>query len=249
MIDIASVVLGTEASFWGSLCMPGDGSSIAVMIVEDQEIVRQGLKVMLQRHSDMKIIADVPDGQQAILLLKDLSPDVVIMDIGLPGTSGVDIVRMMKRERPGLRILMLTARDGKDDVVSAFTAGANSYCLKGTAGNDIATAVRATASGAAWLDRGIAGCVIGGLTSDSNRDRLPPTTQSNGSVLSKSRLSAREIEVLQLIVEGFTNNQIADSLKITSDTVKTHMRHIMEKLAVCDRTEAAAKAIREGIVT
>lgn len=212
--------------------------TITIMVVEDHQITRTGLKLTLQQYEGFQVVADVAEGKTAVSKALELHPDIVLMDIGLPELNGIDAAREIKSKLPEIRVIMLTSHDEDEDVFSALAAGADGYCLKDIAAENLAIAVQSVHSGAVWLDPSIARRVIqASLESQSprNRDVTIP-------------LSERELEVLALVVEGLTNQEIAGRLIVSADTVKSHMRHIMEKLAVSDRTQAAVKALRQGLI-
>lgn len=213
------------------------GSRIRVMIVEDQELVRVGLKTVLGKAEGIDVVATARDGKEAIALCKEYSPSVVVMDIGLPFLNGIDCSVIIKGEMPDTKIVMLTSRDDEEHVFAALGAGVEGYCLKESSGHLLTSAIYSIFEGAAWLDPGIARMVL-----DATQEgRARPSSE-----LTKL-LTRRELDVLKKVVDGKTNQEIADGLFISIETVKTHMRHIMEKLRVTDRTQAAVKAMKEGL--
>jgi DNA-binding NarL/FixJ family response regulator len=215
-------------------------SAITVLIVEDQEIARVGLKVILEATYGLKVLGLAQDGQEAVAMAAELKPNVILMDIGLPVLNGIDATKQIKSQNECQRVIMLTSHDDDRHVFAALSAGADGYCLKEAPSQQLVMAIRAVAEGVAWLDPGIASRVLksvgqGGREKDEEKS-------------SASSLSTRELDVLRLVVDGLTNQEIADKLVLSVETVKTHMRHIMEKLAVSDRTQAAVKAMREGLI-
>lgn len=221
--------------------MPDD-NPIRVLIVEDQEIARVGLKVILETTYKLDVVGLAQDGQEAVNLALQLQPTVTLMDIGLPILNGIEATKKIKLENSGLRIIMLTSHDDDRHIFAALSAGADGYCLKETTAQQLVMAIRAVSEGAAWLDPGIASRVLKSI-GDGTREKEEDKTQS-----AAAGLSTRELDVLRLVVDGLTNQEIADKLVLSVETVKTHMRHIMEKLAVSDRTQAAVKAMREGLI-
>ena len=190
------------------------------------------------------MVGEAEDGKDAVKQVAELKPHVVLMDIGMPFMDGIDATGRIKEAVPATRIIMLTLRDNERDIFAALGAGADGYCLKEVSGTQLAMAIRAVADGVAWLDPGVASrvlraCATVSPTSDDPSVKIVPAI---------STLSQRELDVLRLVVEGLSNQEIADKLILSVETVKTHMRHIMEKLAVSDRTQAAVKAMREGLV-
>jgi DNA-binding NarL/FixJ family response regulator len=218
-----------------------EDTGISVVIVEDQEIARVGLKVILEASYGIKVLGVAQDGQEAVATTLELKPNVVLMDIGLPILNGIEATKQIKAESPEQRIIMLTSHDDDRHVFAALSAGADGYCLKEAPSQQLVMAIKAVSEGVAWLDPGIAGRV---LRSIGTGEKEKEDEKSNPA----SALSSRELDVLRLVVDGSTNQEIADKLVLSVETVKTHMRHIMEKLAVSDRTQAAVKAMREGLI-
>jgi len=217
-----------------------ESNSISVLIVEDQEIARVGLKVILESNHGIKVCGLAQDGQDAVAQVLELRPTVTLMDIGLPVLNGIEATKRIKQNDESLRIIMLTSHDDDRHVFAALSAGADGYCLKEAPAQQLVMAIRAVAEGVAWLDPGIASRVLKTIATGGAKEK-------EESALAAA-LSTRELDVLRLVVNGLTNQEIADKLVLSVETVKTHMRHIMEKLAVSDRTQAAVKAMREGIV-
>ncbi len=222
--------------------MSGD-RVIAVLIAEDNEITRVGLELSLKQIQGLRVAA-VADGGAALEAARKMKPDVVLMDVGLPVLDGVEATRRIKAEVPGTRVIILSSHDADDVLFASLSAGADGYCLKEISMAQLEMAVRSVADGAAWLDPGVASRVLNAFSAVSQ----PPTPDLPRSIRSESPLSQREIDVLRLVIEGHSNQEIADKLGLSVETIKTHMRHIMEKLAVSDRTQAAVKAMREHLI-
>jgi len=222
-------------------------SPINIFIAEDYEITRVGLKLTLGNVPDLKIVGEAEDGESAVRKVTELRPHVVLMDIGLPVMDGIDATLKIKSLSPETKVIMLTSHDNDRDIFAALGAGADGYCLKEVGSGQLINAIRAVAEGVAWLDAGIASRVLKACVSNPQQV-VPNPSPKQGKNGSTSPLSQRELDVLLLVVEGKSNQEIAASLILSVETVKTHMRHIMEKLAVSDRTQAAVKAMREGIV-
>lgn len=219
-----------------------------MLVVEDHEITRVGLKLTLEQTNDVKIVGEAADGLDAIAACGSKQPMVVLMDIGLPLMDGIEATQKIKSKFPGVRVIMLTSHDNDRDIFAALAAGADGYCLKETPTNQLVLAIKTVADGAAWLDPHIAtkvlrASVVAGLAAvEPGQAAAPAPTKT------VQRLSQREVDVLKLVVEGLSNQAIAERLYLSVETVKTHMRRIMEKLAVSDRTQAAVKAMREGLL-
>jgi len=223
-----------------------DTPTINIFIAEDHEITRVGLKLTLEHVSGFKVVGEAEDGKRTVKEVLELKPHVVLMDIGLPLLDGIDATCRIKTESPGIRVIMLTSHDNDRDIFAALGAGADGYCLKEVSGSQLIMAIRAVADGVAWLDPGIASRVLRAVATATPHS--PASEDGAVKAPGPSPLSQRELDVLRLVVEGLSNQEIADRLILSVETIKTHMRHIMEKLAVSDRTQAAVKAMREGLV-
>jgi NarL family two-component system response regulator LiaR len=217
---------------------------VRVMIVEDHEIARSGLLIVLNSFDDLEIVGEASDGREAISKCLECSPEVILMDIIMPKMNGIDATREIKSKAPQTRIIMFTTYSRDEDIFAAFASGADGYCLKEASAHQLYLAIQTVRTGAAWLDPSIADRVLKCHNSDTARS---PRPNNMSPELAKGYLSPRELEVLNLVVEGLSNQQIAERLGVGNETVKTHMRHIMEKLQVADRTQAALKAVRAGL--
>ena len=211
---------------------------IRVLIVEDQELVRVGLKTVLAKTEGLEVAGTASDGRDAVEQARSIAPDVIVMDIGLPFLNGIEASKQIKEARSETKIVMLTSHDDEEHVFAALGAGVEGYCLKESSGGLLTSAILSVSEGAAWLDPGIARMVL-----ESTREGRQKVNSELAGLLTK-----RELEVLKQVVDGRTNQEIADGLFISIETVKTHMRHIMEKLRVTDRTQAAVKAMKEGLI-
>lgn len=218
--------------------MHSSKAPIRVLIVEDQELVRVGLKTVLAKTEGLEVAGTASDGRDAVEQARSIVPDVIVMDIGLPFLSGIEASKQIKEARPETKIVMLTSHDDEEHVFAALGAGVEGYCLKESSGGLLTSAILSVSEGAAWLDPGIARMVL-----ESTREGRQKVNSELAGLLTK-----RELEVLKQVVDGRTNQEIADGLFISIETVKTHMRHIMEKLRVTDRTQAAVKAMKEGLI-
>jgi DNA-binding NarL/FixJ family response regulator len=216
---------------------------VTIFIVEDHEITRIGLRLLLENMPGYSVIGESTDGKQAIKQVLEFKPNVVIMDVGLTSMDGISATKEIKAKAQNIKVIMFTSHDNDEDIFASFAAGADGYCLKDTPGNSLIMAINAVITGAGWLDPGIATRVLSHC-SDA-RDKAMP---SNKEPVLNFPLSDREMEVLRLVVEGLGNQEIAHKLCLSVETVKTHMRHIMEKLSVSDRTQAAVKALKAGLV-
>ncbi len=220
---------------------------VRVFLVEDHELLRDGLRAALHKDGQFEVVGEAADGLTAVHKVTTADPDVVIMDIGLPGIDGIEATRQMREKRPGTKIIMLTSHDNDQEIFASLAAGANGYCLKDLAPERLKRAILSVSEGAAWLDPRIAGKVLTSFGKSNNLQIQPNMEQNKGDEL-LTPLSQRETEVLKLMVDGLSNKEIADRLVIGVSTVRTHVEHILEKLAVSGRTEAAVKAMRRGLI-
>lgn len=214
---------------------PPHQPSLRVLIIEDDPMMQLGLEQTLSEIPHLEIIGQAEDGYLGVEAAKKLQPDLVVMDIGLPRLDGITATQQIKAALPHTRIVMLTSHTTENEIIAALSSGADAYCIKGANVDRLLAAISAAQEGATYLDPQIARQVIG---------HLKPTTPQ-GNI---AHLSERESEVLKLMVEGYSNPQIAQQLYLSPNTVKTHVRGIMNKLAVDDRVQAAVKALREGLV-
>ncbi|GFE69969.1 response regulator transcription factor [Chroococcus sp. FPU101] len=208
-----------------------------ILIVEDDPLMQLGLEQALSQNGEFEIIGQAEDGYSGVQMALDLKPDLVIMDIGLPRLDGISATKAIKEKSPQIRIVILTSHTLETEVVASLSSGADAYCIKGASLDRLLTAMEAAIDGATYLDPQIARLVIENLK--------PPTAQPNSNI---NLLSQREMEVLKLIVDGKSNTEIAEQLYLSPNTIKTHVRGIMNKLAVDDRVQAAVIALRSGFV-
>jgi DNA-binding NarL/FixJ family response regulator len=206
--------------------------SLRVVIVDDQEIVRRAVRQMLAV-PDLNVIGEAIDGESALELIPELAPDVVVMDLGLPGISGIETIRELCAVSPLCRVLVLTGSDETHDVVDAIRAGACGYLTKDSTGEEIVDAIRAAGVGQSVIDRSVAMLLL---------------AQVRGQTEDEGPLKQRELEVLDLVAAGKDNKQIAEALFISSKTVQNHISSILAKLQVQNRIEAAVHAERGGMV-
>jgi NarL family two-component system response regulator LiaR len=208
---------------------------LRILIVEDDPMMQLGLEQSLEDYPQLTIVGQATDGYLGVEMALKLKPDVIVMDIGLPRLDGIEATQQIKAALPEVRIVMLTSHTTENEVIAALSSGADAYCIKGTNVDRLIAAIAAAQEGATYLDPQIARRVIEHLK--------PPSPTSN-----VGHLSQRELEVLKLMVEGKSNPEIAADLYLSPNTVKTHIRGIMNKLAVDDRVQAAVVALRTGLV-
>jgi two-component system NarL family response regulator len=205
-----------------------DSSTIRVILVDDHPVVRFGLAAIIGLQPDMAVVAEAGSGEEACSICARHNADVVLMDLRLPGLSGVEAIRAIRKERPKLRFIVLTTYDGDEDIHRALEAGAQAYILKGMSHSELVNAIRTVHSGLKYIPASV---------SKSLAERPP-----------HSELSARELEVLELIVKGHSNREIGEALGISEATVKWHINIILSRLNVSDRTQATVAALQRGIV-
>ena len=210
---------------------------ITVMIVDDHEMVRRGACSYLETQPDISVVAQAGSGEEAVRLAKEFIPDVVLMDLVMPGMDGVEATRKVKNASPRTQIIILTSFHQDEFIFPALQAGAISYLLKDVKANELLEAIRSAARGEATLHPRIAARVIKTFSGLDSEKTAPYTT-----------LTERELEVLKLIAKGMSNEKIAAQLVISVGTVKGHVSNILNKLHLVDRTQAAAYAWQEGIV-
>lgn len=203
-----------------------------LLLVDDHPVVREGLAGMLAGQPDFEVIGQAADGAEAVQLHERLLPDVTLMDLRMPGTDGVSAIQMIREKRPSANILVLTTYDSDADIVRAIEAGATGYLLKDAPREELFRAIRAAAKGDSVLAPAVAARLM-------TRMRAP----------AEESLSAREIEVLQLVAKGNSNRDIGKALHISTATVKTHLIHIFDKLGVDDRTAAVTVALERRIMS
>ena len=243
-------------------------NALKLMIVEDHQMTRIGLRLMLEQDIRYNVVAEAESGAEALKVITQRNGqcDLILKDIGLPDMDGIEATQRIKAEYPNLPVMMLTSKDEPNDVFASLGAGADAYCLKGASFETLKTAVNTVSEGASWLDPAIARLVLGrfqggqSLSGDlfSEGMKSPANSRQNTMVgipvphapaqTMECPLTPREMEVLKLIVEGFSNADIAEKCVITKATAKAHVHSILQKLCVDDRTQAAVLAMRQGIV-
>ncbi len=222
---------------------------LRLLVAEDHQILRIGLRLLISSWNDMEMVGEASTGAEAVELAKTLGPDVVLMDLGMPVMDGIEASCQIRNECPETKIIVLTSHTDSRDISAALSAGATGYCLKDVDSERLRTAILAVASGDVWLDSRVAAQIMSNSakTAEPPKDEKTKKPETHESITT-DELSPRELEVLAFLVEGLSNKKIAEKLVISPDTVKTHIRHIMEKLAATDRTAAAVKAIRNKLI-
>lgn len=208
-----------------------------VLICDDQAIVRDGLELLLKLEADIQVVGLAQDGAEAVELAEKIRPELVLMDLKMPGVNGVEATRQICARLPGVKVLVLTTFDDDEWVFDAVRAGAAGYLLKDTPREKVIEAIRGTVTGKAFVDPMVAGKLLGQVASK----------QEQPHTLITEKLTGREVDVLRLIAHGFTNGEIAERLHLSEGTVRNHVSMIFSKLNVVDRTQAAILAIRHGL--
>lgn len=211
---------------------------IRVLICDDQAVICDGLELILATDSELEVVAAVQDGAQAVEVVGQLKPDVVLMDLKMPGMNGIQATRLIRKQHSQVKVLVLTTFGDDEWVFDAIRSGASGYLLKGTPRAELIRAVKGTAVGATHVDPQVAGKLFAQLASTS------PVVETTLI----SELSEREQEVLKLLAQGLTNAEISERLFLTKGTVRNYVSAILEKLGVEDRTQAALAAVRYGLV-
>ena len=208
-----------------------------VIVCDDQAIVRDGLELLLKLEKDIEVTGLAQDGAEAVELVGKHPPDLVLMDLKMPGMNGVEATRRICAEFPSVKVLVLTTFDDDEWVFDAIRAGASGYLLKDTPREKVIEAIRGTLAGKSYVDPMVAGKLINQVSSK----------QEQPSTLISAKLTEREVDVLRLIANGLSNAEIADRLHLSEGTVRNHVSSIFSKLDVSDRTQAAIIAIRHGL--
>lgn len=243
-------------------------SKISVIVIEDHDLSRIGLCAALKQYEDIELVGNAANGNDGLNKVKTQQPDVALIDIGLPDIDGIEVTQKLKQYQANnadfpTKIVMLTMHDREDSVMAAFAAGADSYCLKDINMDDLIEAIRNTNEGNAWIDPAIARIVLKQARSakvnstpvaeletqeEDETQAINSVAEEYQQIIEAYPLTERELEVLELIVAGCSNAEISEKLYITVGTVKTHVCHILNKLCANDRTQAAVRALRAGLV-
>ncbi|MBW4468164.1 MAG: response regulator transcription factor [Pegethrix bostrychoides GSE-TBD4-15B] len=223
----------TSSSHLSSATSSTTSSLSRLLVVEDDLVMQLGLEQFFEDYPQFTIVGQATDGYAGVEAARQLQPDLVLMDIGLPQLDGIAATRQIKAEWPQMPVIMLTSHTADHEMMAALSSGADAYCVKGTKLDQLQVAISSAQEGAIYLDPQIARRVLG---------YLKPMAQGS------SPLSGRELEVLRLVVEGKSNPEIAATLYLSLSTIKCHVRSIMNKLSVDDRVQAAVVALRSGLV-
>ncbi|WP_418040734.1 response regulator [Paenibacillus xylanilyticus] len=241
---------------------------ITILLADDHAMVRRGLHVFLSTQTDMKVVGEASNGQEAIEQAEKLQPDVVLMDLHMPVLDGIETARRLRTILPGIRVIVLTSFSDQDHVIPAVRAGVKGYLMKDIEPEDLAVAIRNVHAGQAQLHPAAAGQLMHVMASSDIQLEAQDTVRTDSAAYGKVQdyeklkqplrveetspsldaLTRREQEVLALIAQGLSNKEIAVQLVITEKTVKTHVSHLLDKLGLADRTQAAIHAVKNGWV-
>ena len=221
-----------------------DKKTISIAIIEDFKLTRVGLRCVLNTNDDMHVIIEAENATDGLRQMERKQPDVVLMDLGLPGMNGIEATIKLKSMLPATKVIALTSHDREEEVVAALSSGASAYCLKDIDPDKLANVVRDVAEGVCWIDPMVAQLALNSFPKVENIGFLPKKNQGEGRV----PLTEREYEVLKHLVSGKSNTEIAKELIVSVHTAKAHVCSILQKMCVNDRVQAAVKAVKEGMV-
>jgi DNA-binding NarL/FixJ family response regulator len=213
---------------------------LRILLVDDHVLFRKGVSALLSRRQSIKVVGEAGDGLEAIQVAREILPDVILMDIEMPKCDGLEATRRIKREMPHVKIVILTVSDDDQNLFEAIKSGAQGYLLKDLEPYQLYDLLESVSQGEAPLSGVVAAKIL--------KEFSQPTSQSSEENGIVEKLTAREIDILQLVVEGMTNKEIAITLTISENTVKIHLRNILEKLHLQNRIQAAVYAVRQGLV-
>ena len=235
--------------------MPDESASsttIHVLLADDHDILRQGLKMLLNMQQEMQVVGEARTGREAVVMAQELMPDVVVMDITMPDMDGLEACQLIRSHQPATQVLMLTMHESEEYFLHALRMGAAGYLVKKAAPSDLQMAINSIAQGGAFLYPGLAKALIRSYTASStfetrmSHDHKPANTSNIAQSLQV--LTPREIEILKLVAEGYTNQEIADQLTLSIKTVQAHRANVMEKLDLRDITHLVRFAVRYGLI-
>lgn len=217
---------------------------IKVVIIEDFKLTRVGLRCALNENKDINVIGESENAIDGLRIIEQLKPDIVLMDLGLPGMNGIEAILKLRETNKVTKVIALTSHDREEEVIAVLSAGANAYCLKDIDPIKLADVIRDVSEGVCWLDAEIAEKVLRSFPKQEKLVLLNSKSQQENQV----QLTEREHEVLRHLVSGKSNTEIAKELIVSVHTAKAHVCSILQKMCVNDRVQAAVKAVREGIV-
>ena len=223
-------------------------SPARVVVADDHVLIREGFRILLSKEADVEVVDEAKTGREALNLCRTLRPDLVLMDVRMPEMDGLAATRAIKAERPSTSVLILTTHENPDYMFEAIRSGAVGYVLKDATKGEILEAVRGVLSGDAALNPNLSMQLLQRLVLEHQQEpRSPLPRDEKEQEKIRDSLTARELEILELLIQGHSNQEIARHLTVSLSTVKTHIQHIIAKLEVSDRTQAAVRAIRLGL--
>ena len=222
-----------------------------ILIADDHELVRDGFRRMLGYEEDLEVVGEAKDGREAVELCRRLDPDLVLMDVRMPKMDGLEATRAIKAEQPAVGVLVVTTYDNPDYLLEAIKAGAAGYVLKDAPNRQLTNAMRRALDGESPLNQELASQLIRRLADEATQpaQQEPPSAAEDGAAAQplRAELTSREVEVLKLVALGKTNQEIAEGLFISKATAKVHVRRVIAKLGVSDRTQAVVRALELGL--
>ena len=222
-----------------------------ILIADDHELVRDGVKHMLGYEEDLEVVGDASNGREVIELCRRLKPDLVLLDVRMPEMDGLEATRAIKAEQPEVSVLVISTYRNLDYLLEAIEAGADGYVLKDAPNQQLTNAMHRALDGESPLNQELAMQLIQRLSSETSQSAGPPPAPEGGDAVSTpvaNKLTSRELEVLRLLAQGMTNQDIAEELLISKATAKVHVQHIIAKLGVSDRTQAIVRAFKLGLI-
>ncbi len=218
--------------------------TLDVVIVEDYKLTRFGLKATLNEFEGITVVGEAENAEEGLKLVEKLKPDVVLMDLGLPGMNGIEATQKLKEISGDSKIVILTSHEREEEVIAAMGSGANGYCLKDIDPQSLVNVIVSVGQGAAWIDPSVSKYILNLMPKPESTKILNSYEISDA----RAQLTERELEVLKLLVKGKSNTEIAKDLIVSVHTAKAHVCSILQKLCVDDRVQAAVKAIKENII-
>lgn len=215
-----------------------------IIIIEDYKLTRFGLKTSLNEFDGLKVIAEAESAEEGLQIIEKIHPDIVLMDLGLPGMNGIEATQKVREISPNSKIIVLTSHEREEEVIAAMGAGAHGYCLKDIAPETLMMVIKSIGQGATWIDPGVSQYILNLMPKPENVKFNNAYSFQDG----RANLTERELEVLKLLVKGKSNTEIAKELIVSVHTAKAHVCSILQKLCVDDRVQAAVKAIKEKII-
>lgn len=217
---------------------------LSIIIVEDYKLTRFGLKTSLNEFDGLKVTGEAESAEEGLQIIEKTQPDIVLMDLGLPGMNGIEATQKVREISPATKVIVLTSHEREEEVIAAMGAGAHGYCLKDISPESLMLVIKSIGRGATWIDPGVSQYILNLMPKPENVKFNNSYDAQDG----RAHLTERELEVLKLLVKGKSNTEIAKDLIVSVHTAKAHVCSILQKLCVDDRVQAAVKAIKEKII-